>query len=200
MLPVALVTGAGKFLLLPGASGFTMFALVVGGIAFASALVQRHDVIGPYAASAPTLFTIILGPSNPQTYDFGSYVGTVLQVGLAMAFVVLSFNVIFPASLSRRLARVAVAVGRDLRRTVRQGAARAPLAPAAYSLLYDRMAHAMDLLGRQTPARLRLLGHIYGVGSWTWRSAGPGPAWPPWRPALPPPAPARRWAARTARR
>lgn len=164
LLPIAVLAGAGKFLLLPGASGYTMFALVIGGIAFVTALVQRHDVLGPYAASGPTLFTIILGPSNPQTFDLGSYVGTVLQVGLAMVFVVLSFNVIFPSSQSRRLARVAIAIGRTLRRTVRQGAGEARVTPAAYSLLYDRMSQALQLLGRQTPARLRLLGHIYGVG------------------------------------
>ena len=164
LLPIAVLTGAGKFLLLPGASGYTMFALVIGSITFVCALAQRHDVLGPYAASGPTLFTIILGPSNPQTFDLGSYVGTVVQVGLAMVFVVLSFNVIFPSSRSRRLARVAVAVGRTLRRTARQGAGEATLTPAAYSLLYDRMSQAEQLLGRQAPVRLRLLGHIYGVG------------------------------------
>jgi uncharacterized membrane protein YccC len=164
LLPIAVLAGAGKFLLLPGASGYTMFALVVGSIAFVCALAQRHNVLGPYVASGPTLFTIILGPSNPQTFDLGSYVGTVVQVGLAMVFVVLSFNVIFPVSQSRQLARVAVAVGRTLRRTVRQGADEAPLIPAAYSLLYDRMSRALEFLGRPTPARLRLLGHIYGVG------------------------------------
>ena len=164
LLPLVVLTGAGKFLLLPGASGFTMFALVVGGIAFLSALVLRHDTLGPYAASTPILFTIILGPSNPQTFDLGSYLDTVLQVVLSMVFVVLSFGVIFPASPSRRLARIAVAVGRDLRRTTRRGAGRTLLTPAAYSLLYDRMSQAADFLGRQTPARLRLLSHVYGIG------------------------------------
>jgi len=164
LLPIAVLAGVGKFLLLPAASGYTMFALVIGGIAFVCALAQRHNVLGPYVASGPTLFTIILGSSNPQTFDLGSYVSTVVQVGLAMVFVVLSFNVIFPVSQSRQLARVAVAVGRTLRRTARQGADEAPLTPAAYSLLYDRMSRALEFLGRHTPARLRLLGHIYGVG------------------------------------
>ena len=164
LLPVAVLAGAGKFLLLPGASGFTMFALVVGSIAFLSALMQRHDVLGPYAASGPTLFTIILGPSNPQTFDLGGYVDTVVQVGLSVVFVLLSFNVIFPSSQSRRLARVAAAVGRALQRTARRGMGGAPLSPAAYSLLYDRTSQALELLGRRTPARLRLLGHIYGIG------------------------------------
>ncbi len=163
LLPVALVTGAAEFLLLPNASGYVQFSLVVGGITFVGALMQRHADWGAKAASTLTLFTIILAPTNPQAYNLAGFVGTVMQVALCVLFVTLSFNVVFRVSDSRRLLRVAARIALDLRRTLRDAARGLDKAPAQ-SLLYDRMSHAMDLLGRPTPSRLRLLGHIYGLG------------------------------------
>ncbi len=163
LLPVALATGVVKFLLLPDASGFTMFALAVGALVFVGALAQRHVRRAAELGSTLTLFAIIFGPANPQTYDLAAYVGTVLQVALSVVFVLLSFNVIFPASPRRRLLRVVAAIAADLDRTLRDGGRPLDKAPAQ-SLLYDRMAHAQELLGRPTPARLHLLGHVYGMG------------------------------------
>ena len=163
LLPVALLTGVAKFLLLPDASGFPQFALVVGGITFVAALAQQHVGWGTKAASTLTLFTIILGPANPQTYDLAGFIGTVMQVGLSVLFVTLSFNVVFRASSSRRLLRVTERIALDLRQTIRDAGRGLDKAPAQ-SLLYDRMSRAMDLLGRTTPGRLRMLGDIYGMG------------------------------------
>ncbi len=163
LLPVALVTGAAEFLLLPDASGYVQFSLVVGGITFVGALMQRHADWGAKAASTLTLFTIILGPTNPQAYNLAGFVGTVMQVALCVLFVTLSFNIVFPASASRRLLREAARVALDLRRTLRDATRGLDQAPAQ-SLLYDRMSNAMDVLGRPTPSRLRVLGHIYGLG------------------------------------
>ena len=163
LLPVAVVTGAAEFLLLPDASGYVQFSLVVGGITFVGALMQRHVSWGAKAASTLTLFTIILGPTNPQSYNLASFVGTVMQLALCVLFVTMSFNVVFRASPSRRLLRVAARIALDLRRTLRDSTRGLDQAPAQ-SLLYDRMSHAMDVLGRPTPSRLRVLGHIYGLG------------------------------------
>ena len=163
LLPVALVTGVAEFLLLPDASGYVQFSLVVGSVTFLGALMQRHADWGAKAASTLTLFTIILGPTNPQSYNLAGFVGTVMQVALCVLFVTLSFNVVFRASPSRRLLRVAAGIALDLRRTLRDAARGLDKAPAQ-SLLYDRMSHAMDVLGRPTPSRLRVLGHIYGLG------------------------------------
>jgi len=168
LLPAALLTGAAEFLLLPNASGYVQFSLVVGGLTFVGALMQRHVGWGAKAASTLTLFTIILGPANPQTYNLAGFVGTVTQVALCVLFVTLSFNVVFRASAPRRLLRVTAQIALDLRRTLgdpRRGLDKAP----AQSLLYDRMSRAIDLLGhpplgRVTPGRVRLLGYIYSMG------------------------------------
>lgn len=164
LLPMALVVGLAKFVALPSASGFAPFAVVVGPIAFAAALMLRQPRLAPYAPPTLLYLTLLLGPSNPQTFDLASYCNTVLQVGLALAFVVLAFLLVLPVSPPRRLYRVAAQLGRGLRRVLREEDNRRYRPGPALSLLYDRMSRALTWLGRPTPARQRLLGFLYGMG------------------------------------
>ncbi len=161
--PVALIVGFANYLLLPSAEGFVPFSLVVAPIAVAAVLAMRHATLAPYAVSAFLYVTLLLSPANQEGFNVLTYCNTSLQLALSVLFTTLSFNLILPVSPSRRLYRVADRIGADLRRTL-QESGRLLHRTEAQSLLYDRMATAMLWLGTPTPARRRLLGHIYELG------------------------------------
>lgn len=163
ILPMALLVGFAKFVALAAASGFVPFALTIGPLAFAVALMVRQPRLAPYAPPTLLFLTLFLSPANPQTFDLTSFCNTVLEVCLALLFVLLAFRLILPMSPTRSLYRVAAQIGRNLRWTLRNDRRRFQRGPAL-SVLYDRMSRALLWLGRPTPARQRLLSHLYGMG------------------------------------
>ncbi len=160
---VALFVGVANYLVLPSASGFVPFSLVVAPIALAAALTVRQPSLAPYAPAAFLYVPLLLSPANQETFNLASYCNIVMELGLSTLFTTLSFSLILKVSPSRRLYRVAEGIGAELRRTMRDTARLLDRAPAQ-SLLYDRMSQAIVWLGRPTPARARLLSHIYGMG------------------------------------
>lgn len=156
--PMALAVGVAKFLLLPLASGFVPFALTIGTLTFATALLVRHRTLSAFGAPALLFLTLLLSPANPQAFSLTSYVNTVLELALSVVFVLLTFRLILPVSPKRRLWRVAAEIARHWRG---QAGTTAVLPP---SLFYDRMSRVRQWLGRPTPARLAFLGHLYAAG------------------------------------
>lgn len=164
LLPIALVVGLVEFLLLPLASGFVPFALLAGGTVFLTALLGRQRRLAPLAPAGLIYVTLLLSPSNPQTFLLDSYLNTTLQVGLAVVFTLLTFLLILPVSPKRRLYRVVAAISGRFERARRSAAAGQPPA-VAQAQLYDRLVRALTFLGRPTGARRALLSHLYHVGA-----------------------------------
>ena len=163
LLPMALLIGVIEFIALPNASGFVPFAAAVAPVALAAALLTRLPLLASFAPVAFLYVPLFLGPSNAQTYNLVSYCNTVMQVGVAVLLTVLSFDLVLRVSPSRRFYRVAAQLAADLRRTLRRSDRLFDQAPAQ-SVLFDRMMRAMTWMGRETPARVRLLHEMYGIG------------------------------------
>ncbi len=155
----ALLAGLAGFVVLPAVSGFVPFALVTGTCAFLFVLLGQLPVLAPISAGQLLYFTLLLSPSNVQTFDFDTFANTVLIQIVAILFMVLAFRLILPVSQERRLSRLAQSIIRDLRRTLRHGRG---LDPSAFqSLKYDRLQQVLAWLGRPTPARLAVFGRLY---------------------------------------
>jgi hypothetical protein len=78
---------------------------------------------------------------------------------VCVLFVLFSFKLILPVSRRRRFFRVAWAIARDLKRTMRHGRGFEP-APRQ-SLKYDRLAFAKQWMGTATPARVAVFNRLY---------------------------------------
>ena len=164
LLPIALIVGIIEFQILPLTSGFVPFALIVGGLMFATGVAVRHKKLAPFAGAAFIYVTLLLSPSNPQTYDLGTFLNTTLLVFMAVVFTLLTFLLIIPVSPKRRLYRVVVAVGQATHRA--RLSRDKPQEPAvAQARLYDRLGRALTFLGKPTVARQSLLSDIYSLGA-----------------------------------
>lgn len=164
-VPVPIVAaGLVKFLLLPQVGGFVPFALAVAPFALVACALARHPRTSAGSGTGMLIFyTLILMPSNPQTYDLASFLNTAMALAVAILATLVGFSLVLPVSPSRRLFRVARAVMRDLRRTLRSGRSLEP--SAVLSLQYDRLTAALVWLGRRTPARLAVLTQIRDLGA-----------------------------------
>lgn len=156
-LPVpALAAGIIGFVLLPQASGFVPFALAVGPFVFALALAARHPASMRFGQGFLLYLLLLLSPANTESFDFETFMNSVLVQVMAVVFMVLAFRLVLPVSRRRRLARVANAIGRQVRRAL-AGQADGHDLIAARCLFVDRLAQAQVWLGRPTPARLAVL-------------------------------------------
>jgi uncharacterized membrane protein YccC len=155
----ALAAGIVGYVLLPHVSGFVPFALAVGPCVFVFALLGHHPRTAAFGPGLMLYFCLLLAPSNPETYNLSTYVNTVMIQAVTIMFMVLAFRLILPVSRQRRLYRVAVAIKRDLQRTMRHG--RGFEDAPRQSLKYDRLASAQQWLGRPTPARLALFERLH---------------------------------------
>ena len=155
LVPAAIATAVVGFVLLPLSSGFVPFALVVAPVAFALALAGRYPGLQRFSAGFLLYFTLLLSPSNVESFDLGVFLNNLLVQCLAIAFMVLAFRLVLPVSRRRRLFRIAEAVMKDLRCTLRRGRS---LQTARTNLReYDRMAQAELWAGQPTPARRAVL-------------------------------------------
>ncbi len=167
LAPAALVVGLVNFLVLPSADGFAAFALAVGPLVFATALLARSATLAPFAPAALLYVVLLLSPANQPSFDLGNFLNTVLQVTLAVLFTFLAFFLVLPVSPKRRLYRVASAINEDFTRA-RAGRRDGPRdglgEAAAQSLLYDRLSRALVWIGPSRPSREALLDHMSRVG------------------------------------
>ena len=155
----ALAAGIVGFVLLPVVSGFVPFALAVGGVAMLGSLAVRHPATARFGPGVLLYFTLLVAPSNPQSYDLSAFVNSCLTEVLAILFILLSFQLILPVSPPRRRRRVAEAIWGDLRAVLHRGGEFDQA--ARQTLNYDRLAQAELWLGRPTPARLAALHRMY---------------------------------------
>ena len=155
----ALACGFIIFVLLPQVSGFVPFALAVGPFMFLFVLAGQHPRWAPIGPGLVLYFTLLLSPSNEQSFDLSSFLNTVLVQVVALLFMVVSFWLILPVSPRRRLARVSAAIAEDLRKTLSQG--RSLNIAETLCVQYDRLAQVELWLGPPTPARLALLHRLY---------------------------------------
>lgn len=156
-LPVpALAAGIIGFVLLPQASGFTMFALATAPFVFAAALAARHPALARLGPGLLLYLLLLLSPANVESFDLATYMNTVLVQVMAVVFMVLAFRLVLPVSRGRRLARVADAIGRQVRRAL-AGQPDSHGLVATRCLSMDRLAQAQVWLGQATPARLAVL-------------------------------------------
>ena len=155
----ALAAGIVGFVLLPHISGFVPFALAVGPCVFLFALLGQHPRTAAFGPGFMLYFALLLSPSNPESYNLSSFMNTVMIQIVAILFMVLAFRLILPVSRQRRLYRVALAVKRDLQRTLRHG--RSFEEAPRQSLKYDRLTMAQAALGRPTKARLAVFTRLH---------------------------------------
>ncbi len=147
------------YVLLPGVSGFMLFALTVAPCAFLFSLLGQHPRTARFGPGFMLYFTLLLTPSNPESFDLSLYVNNVMLQMVAILPLVLAFRMVLPVSRQRRLFRVARAITRDLRRTLERG--RHLDQSAQQSLSYDRLAQAGAWLGDPTQARLAVLDRLH---------------------------------------
>jgi len=152
----ALAAGIVGFVLLPQASGYVPFALAVAPFAFVAALAARHPVTARFGPGLLLYFLLLLSPANTESFDLAAFLNNLLIQVLAIVFMVLAFRLILPVSPRRRLARVADAIGRQVRRAL-AGRPDGYDLSAARCLFVDRLAQAQVWLGRPTPVRLAVL-------------------------------------------
>ena len=143
------------YVLLPDASGFVPFALAVGLFAFLFSLAGRQPRLQRFGAGFMLYFTLLLAPSNVESFDLSGFGNEVLVQVIAVAFMVLAFRLVLPVSRKRRLLRIADAIAGDLQGTLARG--RTLNEAATHLLEYDRMAQAEVWAGRRTPARVAVL-------------------------------------------
>ena len=155
----ALAAGIIGFVLLPQASGFEMFALATAPFVFAAALAARHPALARFGPGLLLYLLLLLSPANTESFDFATYMNALLVQVMAVVFMVLAFRLVLPVSRRRRLARVADAIGRQVRRTL-AGRQDGHDLIAARCLLADRLAQAQVWLGQATPARLAVLNRL----------------------------------------
>jgi uncharacterized membrane protein YccC len=144
---------------LPGVSGFMLFALAVAPCAFLFSLLGQHPRAARFGPGFILYFTLLLAPSNAESFDLTLYLNNVVFQMVAILSLVLAFLLVLPVSRKRRLFRVAAAITRDLRRTLERGATLDQ--SAQQSLSYDRLAQAEAWLGQPTPARLAVLHRLH---------------------------------------
>jgi uncharacterized membrane protein YccC len=155
LAPGVIAAGLVGYVLLPQVSGFVPFALAVAPFAFALILLGQSHRFARLAAGLPLYFTLLLAPSNTETFDLAAFANNVLVQMMAIVFMMLAFLLILPVSRKRRLFRIADAITTDLATTLRLGR---PLDEASTHLLeYDRMAQAETWMGPPSPARVAVL-------------------------------------------
>ncbi len=152
----AVAAGIIGYVLLPLVSGFVPFALALTPFVFATALAMRHRVTAPYGPGALLYLTLLLSPANTESFDLSAFLNNVLVQVVALVFMLLAFRFILPVSRSRRLLRVADAVGRQLGRSLDGRLPRYGVISARCQR-FDRLAQAQVWLGRLTPARIAVL-------------------------------------------
>ena len=143
------------YVLLPTVSGFVPFAIVVGAFAFAFSLAGRHPRLTAYGAGFMLYYTLLLAPSETETFDLSAYGNNVLVQIMAVLFMVVAFHIVLPVSRKRRLLRIADAIATDLQGTLTRG--RTLDEAPTHLLEYDRLAQAATWAGRRTPARTAVL-------------------------------------------
>ena len=155
----ALAAGVITFLLLPQTSGFVPFALAVGPFVFAFALASRHPALVRFGPGFLLYLLLLLSPANTESFDFEAFMNNVLVQVMAVLFMVLAFRLVLPVSRRRRLARVAEAIVRQVRRAL-AGRSDGRDLIAARCLAVDRLAQVQVWLGQPTPARLAVLNRL----------------------------------------
>ena len=143
------------YVLLPSVSGFVPFALAVGAFAFMFSLAGRHPRLTAYGSGFMLYYTLLLAPSETETFDLSAYGNNVLVQIVAVLFMIVAFHVVLPVSRKRRLLRIADAIATDLQGTLTHG--RTLDEAPTHLLEYDRLAQAETWAGRRTPARIAVL-------------------------------------------
>ncbi len=141
-LPIgAVLAGVVNFLVLPLTSGFVPFALAVAPAAFIVGLAFRNKVTVKIGPTPMIFFTLLLGPSNMETFDLSSFLNEVLNISIAVGLTFLTFRLILPVRPSQRLFRAADKVAWSLRRTLRWGGA--PSRTGSLPQSFDRLSQAL---------------------------------------------------------
>ena len=156
LVPAAIAAGFINFYLLPQASGFVPFALAIGGVFFAMGLAARHPKTARLGPGLMLYFTLLLAPSNTESFDLSAYLNGVLIQMTAAWFMLLAFRLVLPVSPRRRLGRVVHAMVQEVR-AARDGKPARWNAVAARSLRFDRLAQAQVWLSGATPGRQAVL-------------------------------------------
>jgi len=156
-LPATAVLFIG-YMVLPGVSGFTLFALAVAPCAFVLSLLGLHPRAARFGPGFMLYFTLLLAPSNPENFDLSQFLNNLAFQMVTILSMALAFRLILPVSRKRRLFRIARVITRDLRRTLVHG--RHLDQSAQQSLSYDRLVQAEIWLGNPTPARLAVLNRM----------------------------------------
>ncbi len=145
----------------PGAS-FAIFALSVAPCALLICLLGRHPKTTGLSIGLLVAYTIVLTPTNVQTFDLTSFLNTALCFAGATLAAAGTFSILQPISSARRLRSLLIDEVKDLNRTLCGG--HAAETTVDLSLHYDRLVLASTCLRRKTKARLALLSHLDDLG------------------------------------
>ena len=151
-LPVGvLITGVVAFVLLPQASGFGAFTLAVGAATFLLGLVTRHPRTARFAPALLIYFTILLAPSDVQSFDPTAFANTALQLLLSAFVTVAAFRLVLPVDPRRRLLRVGDKIVHSLRQALLHGTTLGERGDRA--IAFDRLAQALVWTRARHPNR-----------------------------------------------
>ncbi len=196
MTLAATFAGIARFVFLDGVQGFPMLAIVMAPVIFFGCFLSLNPKTFGIGFIVIVFFPVLLGPSNPQSYDAQSFLLNAFLVVVAATILSIVVRLVLPItrerqrvyaldSAQRALADALVGEGGDATTRTSLNADRL-LQFAGYSsgsgaVRRASLSHAFAL-ARLEAAAARPMPSFGGSGRWSrcaTRSSEPAPGWPP---------------------
>ena len=172
--PVVLVAFLYAFFILPNIDGYPLFCLSLAPVVLAMCWLIKcgRGAMGLYFGVSTLL---LISPDNIELLDPAAFVQTASFLAVGGIVIFLSFLIIIPVDPALRRLRIALGIGRDLRRALAdEGHRRHPLV----SLHYDRLSQfkswqrdeAVSLARRNTMSHLSNMGNLAFAVRRSWRA------------------------------
>ena len=102
--PIAIAaSGIVRFVVLDGSQGFVILVLAMAPVTFLACYLMLQKTTAATGLLLNVFMVTLLSPSNPQTYDFQSFLNTALLIGLAATVLFLTSRLVLPISAQQRL-------------------------------------------------------------------------------------------------
>ena len=183
-LPITVALGAVyTFLVLPVIDGFPLLCLSLAPVVLVTCYLMTTGQQG-LGAILGTMAVVLIAPGNPQVIDPESFLSTAVMFVVSGIVIFVAFQLVLPVQPAQRRLRLALAVGSNLRKALRD---EHRLAQPRASLQYDRLSQFKQWLGSGEPslARRKMLMRLVDSGNLAfsvrraWRALDEAGGWAP---------------------
>jgi RND family efflux transporter MFP subunit len=102
--PIAIAaSGIVRFVILDGSQGFVVLVLAMAPVTFLACYLMLQKTTAATGLLLNVFMVTLVSPSNPQTYDFQSFLDTAVLIGLAVMVLFLTSRLVLPISAQQRL-------------------------------------------------------------------------------------------------